>query len=187
MQKSEKKYPLVLIAGPSGSGKTTLIKSIVDKDCRFCKCIATTTRDKRPGEIEGKDYFFTDKASFLRMQDKGELMEPIEYANNFYSHTKAFINKSIEENKIPILDATIDWYRKTKNLNEFNIVDIFIKPSSMDVLKERLSKRGSQSSAETNKRLEIAKKEIANSKEFSYVVVNDDLEKAVQEILDIIK
>lgn len=176
---------LVLFSGPSGVGKDTVLEIVLAKDTSLQKSVSCTTRGIRENEIDGKDYYFITVPEFEEMIENHEVLEFTRYGQNFYGTPKAPIDKWLSEGKTVILKIEVEGASNIKKLYP-DSVGIFIMPPSMEVLEQRLRSRGTEDEADIKKRLEIAQSEIGHSKVYDYLVVNDDLEKASENVLDIL-
>ncbi len=176
---------LVLFSGPSGVGKDTVLDVVFSKDNTIQKSISLTTRDIRENEVDGKDYFFINADTFKEMIDNGEVLEFAQYGKNLYGTPKAPIDKWLSEGKTVILKIEVQGAKQIKRLYP-DAVGIFVLPPSMDELEKRLRSRGTENEDDIQKRLEIAKNEVEKSVDYDFVVVNDDLESASNDVLKII-
>ena len=176
---------LVLFSGPSGVGKDTVLEIVLAKDTSLQKSISLTTRDIRENEIDGKDYYFISVPEFEKMIDNNEVLEFARYGQNLYGTPKAPVDKWLSEGKTVILKIEVQGASNIKKLYPES-VGIFIMPPSMEVLEQRLRSRGTENETDIQKRLEIAQNEIGHSKDYDFLVVNDDLEKASENVLEIL-
>lgn len=177
---------LVLFSGPSGVGKDTVLEVVLNKDEELQKSISLTTRNIRENEIDGKDYYFISLSQFHDMIDKGEVLEYAQYGANMYGTPKAPVDKWLSEGKTVILKIEVQGAQSIKEMYP-DSVGIFILPPSMEVLENRLRSRGTEDEADILKRLEIARNEIRKSVDYDYYVVNEDIEKAADDVLTIIR
>lgn len=177
---------LVLFSGPSGVGKDTVLDIILDKDERLQRSISLTTREKRSGETDGKDYYFVTKEKFLEMVDGGQVLEYAQYGDNIYGTPKAPVDKWLDEGKTVILKIEVKGAQKIRELYP-DAVSIFLLPPSMQILEKRIRKRATEDENDISRRLKIAKNEILRSADYDFVVVNDDIEEASNNVLGIIK
>ncbi|MCX7733919.1 MAG: guanylate kinase [bacterium] len=178
----------IVISGPSGVGKTTLINKILsdaDLKDKLMFSVSFTTREKRKNEIEGKDYFFVSREKFENMIKNDEFLEWALVHGNFYGTPKSNIQKATEDKKILLLDVDVQGARSIKEKLGKESFLIFIKPPSIEELKRRIIMRKDTKDAE--KRLQRAIDEISKAHMFDYVIVNDNLEKAFEEIKRVIK
>ena len=150
------------------------------------KSISLTTRNIRENEIDGKDYYFISLSQFHDMIDKGEVLEYAQYGANMYGTPKAPVDKWLSEGKTVILKIEVQGAQSIKEMYP-DSVGIFILPPSMEVLENRLRSRGTEDEADILKRLEIARNEIRKSVDYDYFVVNEDIEKAADDVLTIIR
>ncbi|XP_032239507.2 thioredoxin domain-containing protein 3 homolog isoform X3 [Nematostella vectensis] len=183
-----KKKPIV-IHGPSGSGKSTLVKRLMKEyPDTFGFSVSHTTRQPRPGEINGKDYNFTERGIMEKAIENGEFLEFAEYNQNLYGTSKKAVQDVIHVGKVCILDIDVQGVKNVKKA-EMKCLYIFAKPPSLEELENRLRGRGTETDDTLRQRLEIAKSELAYGEEpgnADYTIINDDLDKAYTEFKDII-
>ena len=177
---------LILFSGPSGVGKDTILEVVLNKDKELQKSISLTTRNIRENEIDGKDYYFISLSQFHDMIDKGEILEYAQYGANMYGTPKAPVDKWLSEGKTVILKIEVQGAQSIKEMYP-DSVGIFVLPPSMEVLESRLRSRGTEDEADILKRLEIARDEIRKSVDYDYFVVNEDIEKAADDVLTIVR
>ena len=182
----DQKNKVIIISSPSGAGKTTLCKLLLKKMHDINLSISYTSRNKRLNEINGKDYFFVTKEKFNKLRNKNFFIETaINFGNHYGSPYKNL--KTLRKNQI-LFD--IDWKgaRKIrKKVDNNDIIDFFILPPSITELKKRLIKRGRDKKDDIDLRLSYAIKEISHYKEYSYVLINQNVQQTVSEIINIIK
>ncbi len=182
----DQKNKIIIISSPSGAGKTTLCKLLLKKISNINLSISYTSRNQRLNEINGKDYFFVSKEKFNYLKNTDFFIETsINFGNNYGSPYKNL--KKFKNNRI-LFD--IDWKgaRKIrKKIDKNDIIDFFILPPSIKELKKRLVKRGRDKKNDIDLRLSYAIKEITHYKEYSYVLINQNVQQTVNEISDIIK
>lgn len=179
-----KKGKLVILSAPSGCGKTTVSEQLI-KDPMIVHSVSATTRTPRPGEKNGVDYFFLSTGEFKKLINEDRFIEYAEYHENFYGTLIDPVNESISKGlKVLLIIETNGALQVMKKYPD--CISIFLLPPSIDVLRERLTGRKTESTDEIKERLGYAKKEIEEKHHYDYYVVNDDLDKAVSEIKDII-
>lgn len=176
---------LYIISAPSGAGKTTLCRELLDIFPELRHSVSFTTRKARPGEIEGKDYFFVDREEFLRMADNGEFAEWAEVHGNLYGTSLRTLEESRAGGIDLILDIDCQGAAKLKE-SQAQGINIFILPPSFGELKRRLESRNSDSKDVIDQRVANAASEIPEAKWYDYIVVNDQFSKAVEELKSII-
>ena len=177
---------IIIISSPSGAGKTTLCKLLLKKMSNINLSISYTSRNKRLNEINGKDYFFVTNEKFNLLKNKNFFIETAINFGNYYGSPY----KNLKNNKLKQILFDIDWKgaRKIrKKINKKNIIDFFILPPSINELKKRLIKRGRDKKDDIDLRLSYAIKEISHYKEYSYVLINQNVQQTVNEISEIIK
>jgi len=175
---------LVIISGPSGSGKGTVVKRL-DPQQGFALSISMTTRNPRPGEIHGRDYFFTTEEEFSRMRRDNELLEHIMYVGNFYGTPRHYVEEQIANEKVLVLEIDVNGALRVKE-HFPQAVLIFLIPPSLTELSRRLVERNTEDSVTIEDRLKKASDEIALIPQYHYLVVNDEVEKAVEMINHIV-
>lgn len=176
---------LYVIAAPSGAGKTSLVKKLTETIKDVCVSISHTTRPIRPGEQDGVNYFFVPKLQFTNMIEHGDFLEHAIVFENLYGTSKKWVEDTLRMGTDVILE--IDWqgYQQIKKLLP-SAIGIFILPPSMDDLRERLITRNQDNQDVIEKRLADVRETVSHIDEFDYLVINDDFDKAVQDITTII-
>ena len=177
---------LIVISAPSGSGKTSIAKEILRKYPDMLFSISATTRSRRSGEKEGKDYFFLTKEEFAERVKKGDLVEWEEIYGDHYGTLRSEVEKALRSGRVMMFDVDVKGALSIKK-NFPEAVLIFIKPPSVDALKERLVKRKTEDERALRRRLERASMELEQGKHFDYQVVNEDLRKAIEAVDGIIR
>jgi guanylate kinase len=172
---------LIVITGPSGVGKGTIVRSLLARHPELYLSISATTRQPRPGEIDGKDYYFVSKQQFETMIQAGEFLEWAEYAGNYYGTPKSKIEKFITEGKLILLEIELIGARMVHQIFPDALL-LFILPPSLEELEARLRGRRKDSEEAINQRLARSKEEIAARGEFNICIVNDDLENAIAQV-----
>lgn len=176
---------IIVISGPSGVGKGAVTKELVKKDKKFEIAVTCTTRKPRENEVNGVDYYFLTEEEFKKMIQEDALAEYSIVHGNLYGIPKKFIDLGISDEKDVLFQIDVQGAKKIKNKYDKALL-IFLMPPSIEVLLQRLNKRGTEDLFEIEKRTKRAKEEIEERYMYDYVVVNDILEKAVNEIYEII-
>lgn len=173
---------LLVMSSPSGAGKTTLARALLARDPRVIMSVSVTTRAPRPGEVEGKDYYFVSKERFAQMRDRGELLEYAEVFGNFYGTPRRPVEEALAQGRDILFD--IDWQgtQQLAQAMEEDLVRIFILPPSADDLRERLIQRAQDSATVVAKRMAEAGNEISHWPEYDYVIVNDSVADSGEQI-----
>ena len=179
--------PVIIITAPSGSGKTTLVKHLLSQFPALNFSISATTRTKRPMEEDGKDYHFITTDKFFSFREQGLLVEWEDvYPNQFYGTLYSELTKIWERGNIVLFDVDVKGALALKSKFNTDALSIFIKTPSLDILRERLKKRLTETEESLEKRISKAEQEISYAHSFDIVLVNDALEDAQQQIVDII-
>ena len=177
-------FPVVLSA-PSGGGKTTIARALLKRRPDLGYSVSCTTRSPRPGEVDGRDYYFLSRAEFLRRRESGDFAESAEVHGNLYGTLKSEIRRVLSHGKHVVMD--IDVQGAVQLVRAFpETVTIFVLPPSGDVLLDRLKARNTESTSELAARLQSALQELQAVGEYMYVIVNDELEEAIQRVSSII-
>jgi guanylate kinase len=177
---------LIVISGPSGVGKDTLIQRLLKQDRNLGKSVSFTTRPPRPGEVPGVDYVFTTRSEFELARREGTLLESAEYDGNLYGTSAPMVENLRGEGRDTILKIDVKGAEQVRKLVP-DAVFIFIAPPSMEDLERRLEKRRTESAQDMAARREIAKTEMSYAARFDHVVINDDVDRAADEVLRIIR
>jgi len=171
---------IIIITAPSGSGKTTIVKELLARLQSLRFSVSATTRAARKNETDGVDYHFLSVEDFERKIEEAAFAEyEMVYENKFYGTLKAKLQEIWMENKFPLVDIDVQGAFKLKQQYETNALSIFIQAPSLEILAERLKKRGTESADMITERLNKAEEELKLKGQFDAVVVNDDLEKAI--------
>ena len=178
----------IIFSAPSGSGKTTLVRELLKKsELNLSFSISATTRNKRQGEINGKDYFFKSKLDFKELIKNNQFLEFEEvYEDVFYGSLKKEVNKLLETSNV-IFDIDVIGGIKLKKFFQHDALSVFIKPPSIEELRKRLVSRASDSLESINSRVEKAVKEIESESSFDITIINNDLITAKKESYNIVK
>lgn len=176
---------LFIIAAPSGGGKTSLVNALLAADQRLTLSVSHTTRAPRPGEVDGQHYHFTDPETFARRVEAGEFLEHATVFGHLYGTHAGALEAQLNQGFDVILE--IDWQGAAQVRAAFpQCRSMFILPPSLEVLRERLSRRGQDSAEVIRRRMRDAQAEISHWEEFDYLVVNEDFQTALQDLQAII-
>jgi guanylate kinase len=173
---------LIVISGPSGAGKGTLIARLLERSDRFCVATSATTRPRRPSEADGREYHFLSDAEFQQRVDRNEFLEHVSYAGGRYGTLRAEVDRLLETGHDVILELEVDGAFNVRRRRPDALL-VFIDPPSFEDLERRLTERATDSAGEISTRLEIAREQLATKDAFDVVVVNDDRERAADELL----
>lgn len=177
---------LFIISAPSGTGKTTILNRVLSDLQGVGFSVSHTTREPRPGEVDGKDYFFVNRAVFQTMQEQDDFLEHAEVHGNLYGTSKAVIDNLLQEGKDVILDIDVQGARQIRQKGVMQAVFIFIAPPSLADLEKRLTSRGTDSEPVITTRLQNARSELADMDMYDYIIVNDEIENGVEVLRSII-
>lgn len=182
---TEKKGILLIISGPSGAGKGTVVSEL-KKTGDYFLSISATTRKPRQNEVDGVHYFFKSREQFEDMIKNNELLEYADFCGNYYGTPVDYINKQTEKNKTVILEIEIQGALQVKKVYPEAVL-IFLTPPSMSELEKRLIERGTETSEKIKLRLSRAAEEIDNIGKYDYIVVNDTVKQAADDIECIVR
>jgi guanylate kinase len=179
---------LIILSGPSGVGKGTLRKKIMQEaSLNLSYSISMTTRPRRQFEQDGIEYFFVTEQEFQKAQEEGQLLEYAEFVGNRYGTPKKFVESLISQGKNVFLEIEIEGANQVmKAYQGPGLVSIFLMPPSFEDLKLRIEKRKTETASVIQERLDKAKREMTLYQGYQYVVINDSVDRAAQEIIDIL-
>lgn len=177
---------LFIVSAPSGAGKTTLTRKILERFDQLSYSVSHTTRNPRAGEVDGNDYFFINKAEFQALIDGGQMLEWARVHDNFYGTSRSFVEDRLKAGKSILLDIDVQGGRQIMNTT-LAPVSIFILPPSLEALEHRLRGRKTDSPEVIETRLANAEEEMAQQCFYDHVVINDQLDSALEELYQIFK
>ena len=177
---------LLVMSSPSGAGKTTLSRKLLATDQNITMSVSVTTRSPRPGEVEGKDYYFITKDRFAQMRDRKELLEWAEVFGNYYGTPRKPVEEALAKGRDVLFD--IDWQgtQQLAQAMEDDLVRLFILPPSAEELQNRLINRAQDTSSVVAKRMAEASREISHWPEYDYVIINDNIEESHRQVLAVL-
>lgn len=181
----QKKGILTIISGFSGSGKGTIVGKLMERYDNYALSISATTRTPRPGEVDGREYFFLSKEEFEKMIAKDELIEYAKYVENYYGTPKAYVEQKLAEGKDVILEIEMQGALQVKKKFPQTLL-LFVTPPNATILRERLVGRGTETMEVIESRMRQAVAESEKMKDYDYLIINDDLETCVKETHEII-
>ncbi len=186
MSQSAEQGTLYVISAPSGAGKTSLVAAMLEQDSRLGVSVSHTTRPMREGEQDGVNYHFVSREDFEAMIGRGDFLEHADVFGNYYGTSQVWVRETLAKGEDVILE--IDWQgaEQVRRLMP-ECVSIFIVPPSPEVLRERLTGRGTDAPEVVERRLEEARDECSHAAEFDYLVVNDDFAEALADLLAIVR
>ena len=177
---------LIVVSGFSGAGKGTIMKALLERYDNYALSISATTRNPRPGEEEGKAYFFKTTEEFEKMIAKDELIEYAKYVENYYGTPRAYVEEQLEAGKDVILEIEIQGALKVKEKFP-NTLLLFVTPPSAEELRKRLEGRGTETQEVIDGRMKRAIEEAEYMDQYDYLVVNDELDVCVEEMHHLIQ
>lgn len=185
MVSTHTKSKLFVISGPSGAGKGTLVAKLLKATPDLKRSVSATSRPKRPGEIEGQDYYFLTEKEFEQRRLQKEFLESATVHNYLYGTLYEEVKRDLLEGKNVILEIDVQGALQVKKKIPDSVL-VFIQPPSIVELRNRLRKRRTEKPVDFTKRIEAAEEEIKAACNYDYVVVNDEVERAVKELIEIV-
>lgn len=185
MSEKNQRGALIIVSAPSGCGKSTLLHRLMEKREKLRFSVSATTRPPREGEVDGKDYFFVDHPTFERMIAEDAFLEHAEYVGNHYGTPRAAVEELLDAGYDVYLDIDVQGAMQIKRIRPETLT-IFVTPPSLPELENRLRSRGTDSDEVIRSRLEAAERELILKDHYDYVVVNDEVDRAADEISDLI-
>ena len=177
---------LVIVSGLSGAGKGTICKRLLEKYPNYVLSVSATSRQPREGEVHGREYFFITKEEFEERIEQGKLLEFAQYVDNYYGTPKDWVEEQLEAGKDIILEIELQGaFQVREKIPE--AVLVFILPPDMEELKRRLINRGTETMEQIEKRLKRAEEEMEYVSQYDYVIVNEDVEKSVDMLHNIVR
>jgi len=181
------KGAILLLSGPSGCGKSSLLKKLYKEIKNYYFSISTTTRDPRVGEVHGVDYLFVEKREFEEDIKSGNFLEWAEVHGNYYGTSLQPIYKALEEGKLVIFDIDVQGFEQVIEKLQDITTTVFITTPTLEELEKRLSSRGTDSNEVIEKRIKNAQKEILYTQKYDYLIINDDLDEAADQLICVAK
>ena len=175
------KGKLLVLSGPSGVGKGTVLGELMKRRTDMCFSVSATTRSPREGEVDGVNYFFVSKERFEEMIQNNELLEYAQFVSNSYGTPRAYVEQQLEKGMNVILDIEVQGARNIVNMIP-DAVSVYVIPPSYEELERRLRGRGTETEEQIQGRLQTAIEEAKAADFYRYIVVNDNLEEAVNEL-----
>lgn len=185
MSKNTKKGALLVVSGFSGAGKGTVMKKLLEKYDNYALSISMTTRTPRTGEENGREYFFVDTDTFEQKIKENKVIEYAKYCDNYYGTPREYVEEQLENGKDVILEIEIQGALKVKEMFPDTVL-LFIMPPSAQELQRRLVSRGTETAEVIKKRMDRAVEEALFMEKYDYIVINDDLDRCVEELHGIV-
>ncbi len=181
------KKQLLILASPSGGGKSTFARHLLSHYPEFRLSISATTRNQRPGEQDGKDYYFMSKSEFVKAIDDNKFIEYEMIFDNYYGTLKTEVSNSIRNGEKLLFDVDVKGALSIKKLFSENALLIFIAPPSLEILEQRLRRRKTETEEQIRTRLSRAAMEMSHKDEFDFIIINNELQEALNEAETIVK
>ena len=179
-----KRLPVFVVTGPSGAGKGTLEKALLDRRADLELAVSATTRERRPGEQDGREYWFLSPEEFDRRVEAGDFLEWVPYVGHKYGTLRSEIDRIAASGRVPLLDLEIEGALNVRD-SVPGAATVFVD-APLEELERRLRERATESTGEIGERVELAREQKTRAGEFDYVVENRDLGRAVEELLAIV-
>lgn len=177
---------LIVVSGPSGAGKSTLIREALDAVPRLAYSVSATTRDPRPGEVDGEHYIFLSREEFEKRIEEGYFLEWAEYSGNLYGTPVSRVEELLDAGRSVILEIELQGARKVREKRP-DAVMVFVRAPSLEETRRRLEGRATESTEALETRLATAAREVAAREEFDYEVVNGEREQARTDMIDVME
>ncbi|NLK69712.1 MAG: guanylate kinase [Clostridiaceae bacterium] len=177
---------LLVVSGPAGVGKGTVVSLARERNSDIVFSVSMTSREPRPGEKDGENYFFVSREKFLEMVNENMLLEWVEYCGNFYGTPRLYIEEQLEQGNIVLLEIEVEGARNIKQQYP-ECVSVFITPPTVTELRKRITKRGTESPEIIEKRMQRAIKELEHMDNYDYIIKNESVEESVKQFLEIIE
>jgi len=177
---------LIVFSGPSGVGKGTILAQYMKGRDNICYSVSATTRSPRPGEVDGQHYFYLTREKFEEMIAADQMLEYAQYSGNYYGTPKQFVEDKLAAGVDVVLEIEVQGAAKVRQACP-EALFVFVLPPSYAVLRSRLTGRGTEDAATVQKRLDAALGELRQAGTYDYVIVNDDLEQAVEELATVVR
>ncbi|ATL46319.1 guanylate kinase [Chitinophaga caeni] len=182
------KHKIIIVTAPSGAGKTTIVRKLLSSMPVLEFSVSAATRAPRGNEQDGKDYYFMSPEAFQQKIEENAFAEyEMVYAGKYYGTLKSELQRIWDDGRVPMVDIDVKGALSIKEKYHGDALTVFIEPPSIDALRERLSERGTENQASIEERLGKAKYELSFAREFDYIVINEVLETAYQEVRSIIE
>ena len=179
---TDRRGVMLVISSPSGAGKSALSRNLLQDDRAIDLSISVTTRARRPSEVDGKHYHFTDVARFHEMRERGQLLEWAEVHGNFYATPRAPVEKALAEGRDVLFDIDVQGTLQLYETMRADVVSVFILPPSIPELIDRLKRRAEDSDEVIRRRLKTAETELKHWRDYDYVLINEDLDRCFKEL-----
>ncbi len=183
---TEKRGQLIVFSGPSGVGKGTILAQYMQGRQDICYSVSATTRQPRPGEVDGQQYFFLTRQRFEELIEAGQMLEHAQYNGNYYGTPRQFVEEKLAAGVDVVLEIEVQGAAKVRAACPEALL-IFVLPPSYAELRSRLTGRGTEDAATVQKRLDAALGEMRQAGSYDYVIVNDDLNRAVEDLSAVVQ
>jgi len=177
---------LVVVSGPAGVGKGTVVSRAREKNKDIVFSVSATSRSPRPGEKDGENYFFVTRERFEEMIREGDLLEWVEYCGNYYGTPRSYVEQELKKGNVVLLEIEIEGANNVKRLYP-DCISVFISPPSVEELRKRLEKRGTESPEVIEARMKRAMEEMEQLDKYDYIIQNDSVEESADRLLEIIQ
>ncbi len=177
---------LVVVSGPAGVGKGTVVSLVRERNNDVVFSVSATSRKPRPGEIDGENYYFVSQKEFEKMVQEDKLLEWVEYCGNYYGTPRYYVEEQLSRGSVVILEIEVEGADRIKKKYP-QCISVFITPPDLEELRNRITRRGTESPDIIEKRMSQAKKELEHISEYDYVIINHTVEESVDRFLSIMQ
>lgn len=177
---------LIVVSGPAGVGKGTVVSAARERNKDIVFSVSATSRSPRPGEKDGENYFFVSRERFLEMIREDALLEWVEYCGNYYGTPKMYVEQELKKGHVVLLEIEVEGAHNVKKQYP-DCISVFITPPTLEELRQRITKRGTEPPEVIEKRMKRAQEEMEHLEKYDYIIINESVEESARQLLEIIE